>query len=80
MSASLLSIEEEAAKVSTVARTLARTRNFDGKGRSTQHCVRRSDTGQKLLEQAKPERQSMVEFLKEAALTVALQRLESCQK
>ena len=44
------------------------------------HCVCINSTVSSLLAAAKPERQSMPEFLREAALTVALQRLEASQK
>ncbi len=63
-----------------VARALSTTWNEDGQGRAPSYCVRLSETVAGLLEAAKPSDQSMVHFLREAAVTVALQRLEESQK
>jgi len=65
--------------VATVASAFARARQRHGEGRSNAFCVRLSPTVKGLLDAAKPERQSMPEFLRECALTVALQRLEASQ-
>lgn len=66
-------------RVASTASGLARARNIIGKGRSDAHCVRLTPTVKSLLEAAKPANQSMVQFLREAAVTVALQRLEDSQ-
>ena len=79
MTSSLVANPVDAAQVSTVARALASRRNFDWQGRAPSYCVRLSPSIRDLLEAAKPARQSMPEFLREAALTVALQRLEASQ-
>ena len=79
MSANLAAHEVDAAQVSSVAKALARRHNLDGKGRAVQHCVRLTSTVEELLTAAKPEGQSMPEYLREAGLTVALQRLEDSQ-
>ena len=44
------------------------------------HCVCINSTISALLTAAKPEKQSMPEYLREAGLIVALQRLEDSQK
>lgn len=69
----------DAVSVAKVASAFARGRQRYGEGRSDAYCVRLSSTVKGLLEAAKPERQSMPEFLRECALTVALQRLEASQ-
>ena len=61
------------------ARTAPAHRAAAGRGRGAAHCVRLSDAVADLFEQAKPESQSMPEFLREAGLTIALQRLEESQ-
>ena len=66
-------------KTSAVARALAKRSSQNGQGRAPSFCVRVSPTVMDLLEAAKPAKQSMVEFLRECALTVALQRLEASQ-
>jgi hypothetical protein len=66
--------------VASVAKALSKGRRQHGTGRAAGYCVRLSDTIAGLLEAAKPADQSMVHFLREAAVTVALQRLESSQK
>jgi hypothetical protein len=66
--------------MASVAKALSRKQFRDGSGRSPAYCVRLSDTVAGLLDAAKPADQSMVHFLKEAAVTVALQRLEASQK
>lgn len=71
-------IQFEDASISKLAARLAsipRKGEMDG----TKHCVCLSETVSGLLSSAKPEKQSMPEFLREAALTVALQRLEASQ-
>lgn len=64
----------------TVASALAATRSTRGDGRGAAHMVRLNNAVLGLLEAAKPADQSMVSFLKECAVTVALQRLEASQK
>ena len=77
---SVLEVNEVAAdRVGAVARALAGRRNSNGSGRAPSVCVRLTSTVRELLEAAKPEGQEMAEFLREAALTIALQRLEASQ-
>jgi len=64
----------------TVASALAATRSSHGEGRGAAHLVRLNNAVLGLLEAAKPVDQPMVHFLKECAVTVALQRLEASQK
>jgi hypothetical protein len=79
MSAVLEAIESDQARWEQVARTLAATTNDVG-GRGAGFFVRLPNAIQLLLDAAKPADQPMVSFLKEAAVTVALQRLEASQK
>ena len=67
------------AAVAGGALAMAQLRAQTGKGRSQAHCVRLTGAVQSLLEHAKPDKQSMVAFLREAAVTVALQRLDASQ-
>ena len=77
MSAALETQEPRLGRVSAGLADLAARR---GEGQGKAHCVRLNDTVLSLLEAAKPVDQPMVSFLKEAAVTVALQRLEASQK
>ena len=63
-----------------VASSLATSRSANGSGQAPQYLVRLNKTVLALLEAAKPANQSMVEFLRECALLVSLQRLEASQK
>jgi len=63
----------------SVAKAMSKTRMDDGSGMGKGVCVRLTPTVQNLLEHAKSETQSMPQFLREAAITVALQRLEDSQ-
>ena len=63
----------------SVAKAMSKTRMSDGTGMGKAVCVRLTPTVQDLLEHAKPVKQPMPEFLREAAITVALQRLEDSQ-
>ena len=67
-------------QVSTVARGLAKERQGNREGRGKAFMVRLNDRILPLIEGAKGPNQKTVEFLKEAAVTVALQRLEDSQK
>jgi hypothetical protein len=66
-------------RISSVAQTLSRHANR-GSGMAHAHCVRLTPAVLSLVNAAKAEKQSVVNFLKEAAVTVALQRLEASQK
>ena len=79
MAAPSVNAETAETQLQSVARAMSKNRMTSGKGMAKAHCVRLSPTVSGLLEQAKPERQSMPEFLREAAITVALQRLEASQ-
>lgn len=70
---------EEAISSETVT-ALANLRNDRGEGRGEQHLVRLNSTISGLLMAAKPSEQTMVSFLRECAVEVALQRLEASQK
>ena len=80
MSPSAITEENPTASVTSVAKALSKERRRHGTGRAAGYCVRLSATVSGLLEAAKPADQSMVHFLREAAVTVALQRLEASQK
>lgn len=71
--------EIDQAAVAAFASKFAVARSRNGDGRGVAHMVRIPKPILSLLESAKPVDQPMVEFLKEAALTVALQRLEASQ-
>lgn len=73
-------LETNEPQLRQVASALAKTQSVRGEGRGTAHMVRLNRTVMALLEAAKPADQPMVEFLKEAAVTVSLQRLEASQK
>ena len=64
----------------SVASRLAVSRQTPGDGRAPAYLVRLNRTVLSLLEAAKPSDQAMVDFLREAALIVSLQRLEASQK
>jgi hypothetical protein len=72
--------ESPSLRINTVARAMAKTQNPTGAGMAQAFCVRLSSSVLGLLESAKPEEQSMVEFLRECGITVALQRLAESQK
>jgi hypothetical protein len=80
MPSSVTTEESPTASVASVAKALSAGRRKYGAGRAAGYCVRLSDTITGLLEAAKPADQSMVHFLREAAVTIALQRLEASQK
>jgi hypothetical protein len=80
MSPAVITEENPTASVASVAKALSTKHNDRGRGRAISYCVRLSDTVTGLLEAAKPSDQSMVHFLREAAVTIALQRLEASQK
>lgn len=80
MPAVLEHVETDSAQLGRVASKLASSRSRNGEGRGAAHMVRIPNAVLSLLEAAKPADQSMVSFLKEAAVTVALQRLEDSQK
>jgi len=80
MSSTAITEQTSTPSVASVAKALSSGRRRVGTGRSAGYCVRLSATVAGLLEAAKPSDQSMVHFLREAAVTVALQRLEASQK
>lgn len=80
MTAAGKTAEEARSTVTTVARAMAKQQNPNGAGTSQAFCVRLSSSVLGLLEAAKPEGQSMPQFLRECGVTVALQRLEDSQK
>lgn len=65
---------------SAAAKAMAAKRMLHGRGRGQQTLVRMSPAVRAMLEGAKPQVQSMAEYLREAGLTVALQRLEASQR
>ena len=73
-------LETDLHRTSQVAAGLAHVPNQKGAGRGEQHLVRLSREVAGLLEAAKPADQKMTAFLREAAVTVALQRLDASQK
>ncbi len=80
MSSAATTEETPTPLVASVAKALSNGRRQHGTGRAAGYCVRLSGTVAGLLEAAKPANQSMLHFLREAAVTVALQRLETSQK
>ena len=64
---------------SAAAKAMAAKRMLDGSGRGEQTLVRMTPAVRTMLEAAKAPKQSMAEYLREAGLTVALQRLEASQ-
>ena len=67
-------------QIRTVARGLTKEGQGHNEGRGKAFMVRLNDRIFPLIEGAKVPNQKTVEFLKEAAVTVALQRLEDSQK
>ena len=80
MSAALEASEVSRDQISTVARAMAKTRQQPKSGRSQAHMVRLNSSVLPLIEGARAPGQSTVQFLKEAAITVALQRLKASQE
>ena len=80
MSAALEASEVSRDQISTVARAMAKTRQQSKLGRSQAPMVRLNSSILPLIEGARAPGQSTVQFLKEAAITVALQRLEASQE
>ena len=79
MSAAPEATEVSRDQITTVARAMAKTRQEPNAGRAQGHMVRLNSSILPLIEGARAPGQSTVQFLKEAAITVALQRLEASQ-
>ena len=79
MSAASIASEVSRDQLSTVARAMAKTRQTPNSGRSQAHMVQLNDSILPLIEGARAPGQSTVQFLKEAAITIALKRLEASQ-
>ena len=72
--------EATAGSIPAAARALAKKANLAGQGRGNAFYVRVTPAVESMLRSAKAPRQSMVEFLKECAITVSLQRMAESQQ